>query len=145
MFKYFKDESELKLLDGAIFWLPTGSSSKSSLFMAYGSTLRAPNGYFGENWDAFSDFLLDLDWIDSFEVFLVHRELPHISPEETAIYLDILQHAMTTWADEKTGEFSHLYPDFVPHRLTTFFPREIEELVSSFVRGGGSHLPTGSM
>lgn len=144
MFKYFKDEAELKLLNGAIFWLPTGSSSKSSLFMAYGSALQAPNGYFGENWDAFSDCLLDLDWIDSFEVFIVHRELPHLSHEETAIYLNILQHAMTTWADEKTGELSRLYPDFVPHRLTTFFPREIEELVSSFVRGGGSHLPSGS-
>ncbi|MBO6858022.1 barstar family protein [Roseibium sp.] len=138
-FKYFKDEAELVLLDGAIFWLPTGSTSKSSRFTAYGRALRAPNGYFGENWDAFSDCLLELDWIDSFEVFLIHRELPHLSQEETAIYLDILQHAMTTWSDKKTDELSHLYPSFIPHRLTIYSPREIEELVSSFVGGGASH------
>lgn len=144
MFKYFNDETELKLLDGAIFWLPTGISSKSSLFTAYGSALRAPNGYFGTNWDAFSDCLLDLDWIDTFEVFLIHRELPHLSHEEIAIYLSILQHAMTTWADKKTDELSRIYANFVPHRLTIFFPRAIEGLVSSYVRGGASHSPSSS-
>lgn len=129
IFKYFEDETELRHLGGAIYWLPKGNSHKPDIFRTYGEALLAPNGYFGDNWDAFSDCLLDLGWIKAFDVFIVHREMPCLSQKDTAIYLDILRHVVGTWADEKTIELSRFYPDFVPHRLTIFFPKETECLI----------------
>jgi hypothetical protein len=113
--------------------LPKGSSCKADIFRAYGDVFLAPNGYFGENWDAFSDCLLDLDWIEAFDVFVIHQELPRLPHDEIAIYLDILRHVAETWADKKTAELSRLYPDFVPHRLTVFFPKETESLISTYL------------
>jgi len=107
------------------------------LFRAYGQGLDAPNGYFGENWNAFSDCLLDLDWIEAHDVFVVHRELPHLSDEDTVIYLEILRHVTLTWADEETEKRHQLFPDFVPHRLTVFFPKDLEAMVLSLLGKSG--------
>ncbi len=102
------------------------------LFRAYGQGLDAPNGYFGENWNAFLDCICDLDWIKVPEVFIVHYDLPQLSREDTAVYLDILRHAVVSWADEKTVKLHRLFPDFVPHRLTVCFPKDLEDVVSSY-------------
>jgi hypothetical protein len=131
---FFTDEEKLKQLDGAIIWLPEGIVGKASVFNAYGAGLSAPNGYFGENWDAFSDCLLDLDWIKARDVYIIHRELPHLSKDDMAIYMGVLRHVVMTWADDETDERHRLYPSFVPRRLTIFFPREVEGVVSSYLK-----------
>lgn len=108
------------------------------LFRVYGQGLDAPNGYFGENWNAFLDCICDLDWINVPDVFIVHRDLPYLSREEIQIYLDMLRDAVATWADEKTTELHRHYPDFVSHRLTVFFPKDLEATVLSLLGNKGS-------
>lgn len=112
----------MKKVDGFQFWVPQGITNVMQLFSAYAVGLSAPNGYFGENWDAFGDCLLDLQWIDKFEVIIVHRELPSLPGSACSIYLDILQHSVAAWADKKTSELHKVYSDYIPHRLAVFFP-----------------------
>ncbi|MGK0546134.1 barstar family protein [Halomonas denitrificans] len=108
-------------------------SDQMSVFETYGRELKAPNGYFGENWNAFSDRLLDLYWISEFDVYIVHFDLPCLEVSEMSAYLETLEYAVTTWMDEETKELCQLHSDFVPHRLVVFFPEEAEQEVMSYL------------
>lgn len=109
------------------------------LFRAYGQGLDAPNGYFGENWNAFLDCICELDWIKTLDMFIVHGDLPQLSREDTVVYLEILRDAVETWTDAKTSELHRCYPDFVPHRLTVYFPKALESTVLSLLGKESSH------
>jgi hypothetical protein len=127
------DIAELERL-GFVFAVDgTKITDQLDIFKVYGEGLKAPNGYFGENWNAFNDCLLDLDWIKAQDIFIIHRELPLLSHDDMENYLDILQHVIRTWADEKTDELHRLYPDFVPHRLTVFFSKDSESEISAYL------------
>lgn len=134
IFRYFSNEAELGQLDGETFYLPKEIDGKFDIFRTYGALLSAPNGYFGDNWDAFSDCLLDLDWINKKDIFIIHRDMPRLSLKDVQIYLEVLQHAMVTWADDETEVRSQLYPDFVPHHLTVFFPNKMESLITAYTK-----------
>lgn len=125
-FLFYTDATEFGQPNGLIFCGPGDIASKQSIFSAYGVGLYAPNEYFGENWDAFNDCLMDLQWIDEMNICIVHRELPKLSEKDTSIYLDVLSKATAAWSDDKTAKLHELYPDFVPHRLTIFFPQGME-------------------
>ena len=119
---------------GFVFALDDSTvTNQLELFGAYGQGLDAPNGYFGENWNAFLDCICDLDWIKVPDVFIVHRDLPHLSREEIQIYLGILRDATATWADEKTAELRRHYPGFVSHFLTVYFTEDLEGPVLSLI------------
>lgn len=112
------------------------------LFRAYGQGLDAPNGYFGENWNAFLDCFGYLDWIKTPDVFIVHQDLPRLSRTDMEIYLDILRVAVVRLADENTEEFHLFYPELVPHRLTVYFPKALESTVLPLIGKVSSHSPS---
>jgi hypothetical protein len=76
---------------------------------------------------------MDLQWIEAPEVFIVHRQLPRLSREDTAVYLDILRNAVVTWDNKKTDELHRLYPDFIPHRLGVFFPSVAKDVIATYL------------
>lgn len=92
--------------------LPTGIASSSALLDALYVALQLP-GYFGFNWDALSDCLRDLHWINKRMVVLRHGDLPAFPESELRIYLDVLSEAVTSWgaADE--------------HSLVVSFPGDV--------------------
>ena len=123
----------------------TKISNQLELFDAYGKGLKAPSGYFGTNWNAFLDCLAGLDWIEAFDVFIVHSKLPQLSDGDMAIYIDILHDAVETWADKKTDDLHRLFPDeFIPHHLTVFFPRDVEGMVASYLERPGQPTSEGT-
>ncbi len=121
--------------DGVVFSVPADPTTPQELFSAYGKGLRAPNGYFGSNWDAFQDVLLGLDWIKEHKVRLVHRQLPKLGDKDLATYLDVLKYAAKEWASPKTAELQKRFPDFVSHELSVEFCDDLELRVRSLVDG----------
>jgi len=78
-------------------------TSKDRLLEEIGLKLSFPN-YYGQNWDALEECLLDLVWLDEKEVLLVHDEIPGIQESELRTYLHILSEILRNW--ERSGERS---------------------------------------
>ncbi len=71
-------------------------NSKAELLKAYNNGFELPP-YFGFNWDALNDCLLDLSWIPQREIVIYHPNIPLLTNQDLAIYLDILSTAISTW------------------------------------------------
>lgn len=119
---------------GVTFRLNCGKVlSKQVLFDTYGAGLDAPNKYFGLNWDAFSDCLMGLEWLEARHINIVHDGLPRLTVEDLAVYLEILSIAVAEWNGEKTGTLQEQYPDFKAHTMSVYFPRSIRGEIESLL------------
>ena len=97
-----------------------GVSSVDQLMDAVAKAMTFPK-YFGENWNALSDCMRDLNWIKEKRVLLVHKEIPNIKFDELAVYINILDDAVQDWRE--VGE----------HELFVVFPTSSEMYVLSLV------------
>lgn len=61
--------------------------NKQDLLKQYSKVMNFPN-YFGYNWDALYDCLLDLDWIE--QVYIIHNEPIELSEGDRKTYLEVL-------------------------------------------------------
>jgi len=127
---YFDGEAR-KLQDfvGLLFEVPRGIDNLPDLFSAYGKGMLAPNDYFGKNWDAFSDCLTDLQWIEMEYIHIVHHDLPKLSSKDASTYLDVIREASLIWS-KRTKENSG-YPGYVHHVLKLYFPSYLKEGIDS--------------
>jgi hypothetical protein len=73
--------------------VPAHLATKAELlnFLAHAVPLPA---YFGYNWDALEECLLDLDWLKEPQVALIHHDIPLApTPPDQQLYLRILAKA----------------------------------------------------
>lgn len=96
--------------------IPTSISDTKTLFDVFFEKLQFP-GYFGFNWNALSDCLRDLSWVQQYRVVVLHHDLPNLAKEDLFIYLDVLQECTESW---KPGE---------EHKLVIAFPKDVESAV----------------
>ena len=96
--------------------VPRGLGGRDALFEALCRTLQLP-AYFGNNWDALSECLRDLSWIERHRVVLLHQDLPPLGMKEIETYLDILSECVRDW---KLGE---------AHELVVVFPPEAHDRI----------------
>ena len=113
--------------------MPTDANSVDAIFNAYGIGLAAPNGYFGTNWDAFYDCLMDMQWIEAEQIEIVHQKLPDLPKSELSIYVQILRDADNAWVDEKTLQLATQFDQFVPHTLILRFPNDCENQIKTLL------------
>jgi RNAse (barnase) inhibitor barstar len=79
-----------------------GARDKNAFLKAIAKSLRFPD-YFGHNWDAFYDCLIDLEHEKGEGILLLMREasgFARTEPEEFAAALDTLQDATEFWDDD---------------------------------------------
>jgi len=89
--------------------IPADLRSKQELLRALSRELEFPD-YFGHNWDALDECLRDFWWIKQRRVVIVHRDVPQLSPDELAIYLDVLRSAIEDWKPGDDHELVVVFP-----------------------------------
>ncbi|MDZ4819823.1 MAG: barstar family protein [Planctomycetota bacterium] len=67
-----------------------GVRSKEKLLARYQQSLEFPP-YFGENWDALEECLLDLSWLPKSGVLIWHQSDAPLGRLQLPVYLDLLQ------------------------------------------------------
>lgn len=60
--------------------------------------------YFGRNWDALNDLLLDLFWIKEKHIIIAHPVYPHLNKECWNIYLEILEECIDLYKRYDNGQ-----------------------------------------
>ena len=117
-----------------VFFVPKEICLKSDVMNSYGSGLNAPNEYFGKNWDAFRDCLMDLDWIEELNIHIIHGDVPVLGKLDRKIYLEILLRCVRDWSSERTNELAYEFPEFIPHKLFVYFRDSDKGLLAMTLR-----------
>jgi Barstar (barnase inhibitor) len=95
---------------GKLFWLDGELMAETTELMAeFAQVLEFPS-YFGANWDALSDCLTDLSWLDNLGAHLV-LAIDHWDDCASPMLQEILQEAVTRWADSETPLYVLLRSD----------------------------------
>jgi len=89
--------------------IAAGIADKAALLKTLKSALRFPE-YFGNNWDALSDCLTDLSWIQAQRVVIVHEDWPLENSMEGLTYLDILAESIKAWKQGDAHELRVVFP-----------------------------------
>ena len=101
--------------------LSNGISTKHGLLIELSDKLIFPK-YFGYNWDALIDCLMDFSWIKERKIIIVHSDLPSISTLEIRSYLNILSEATLQWNKDEL------------HTLEVTFPKESESSIRELLK-----------
>lgn len=81
-----------------------GIIDKPTFLDNWSKTMNFPD-YFGHNWDAFDDCLLDLEWCDPTPRIVVYNQpekFAHQAPDEWETVIDVLLVALSYWAKTAT-------------------------------------------
>jgi RNAse (barnase) inhibitor barstar len=82
--------------------IPSHLTTFGELYAVLKRELGLPD-YFGENLDAFSDCLRDLNWVEQGVVLLVHNGIPFDDEKSQQIYLSILRECVMDWERDQPG------------------------------------------
>lgn len=103
--------------DTLLLEVPANLIDKTALLAWYGHNLRIPN-YFGRNWDALDECLIDRKWISENKIILFHSRLPLAADRhDKRIYLQVLANT----AHDETSS----------HKVIVAFDRGLEQEVAS--------------
>ena len=96
--------------------LPAGLATSRALLEALNTQLALPS-YFGFNWNALSDCLRDLSWIQESRVVLCHVDVPPLPGAELRLYLQVLAEAVASWQPGEGHSLRVIFPEAARHAL----------------------------
>ena len=109
-FKFVNDPRAYESKNARVAHLPGSISNKTALLESLASLLTFPS-YFGHNWDALTDCLGDLSWVDQRLVVLVHERVPAIGGPDQGVYLDLLVNAVRGWREGESHALEVVFPE----------------------------------
>jgi len=98
--------------------MPKAIADKDELMHVYFDKLNLAS-YFGGNWDAMDEILVDFDWVNAEKIIIVHLDIPNLTVEDQKMLIDVLSGAVKTMAEGPRKEFQ------LPtgkHTLQVIFP-----------------------
>jgi len=99
---HFDSIEQIPFADDALIGVvEAGISDATSLLRCIAIALDFPS-YFGGNWNALYDCLRDFHWTEKKHIFLFHRDVPSLSPQELRTYLNILRDAAADWKPDES-------------------------------------------
>jgi hypothetical protein len=103
----------LATADQFVVVIPAGISKTSDLLAMLAAQLHFP-AWFGCNWNALSDCLRDLSWIEESSIVIFHEDRPAIPAADLEAYLDVLTEAIASWQPGET----HVLEVWMPEKGT---------------------------
>jgi RNAse (barnase) inhibitor barstar len=104
--------SQFREGDDFVARVPAGIANRDQLFDVLSRQLSFPS-YFGRNWDALSDCLRDLSWIDRHRVIIAHEAVPDLDAITLRTYLELLAECVKDWRLDEKHELLVLFPEGV--------------------------------
>ncbi len=121
--KFVDDWQALVGIDDFILQIPDGIETEDQLYELYSTSGRFPD-YFGWNWNALEECVIDWEWIESKRIFLVHDGIPFKTDmAKRDIYLSIV-----------VGRSLELQSDASKKMIIIFSPIDREDFDESFKR-----------
>lgn len=122
---YFTDKLILlKSLNGKLLLLPEKIQSKGQLLSFFCDELKFPN-YFGENFDALYDCLVDLSWIKDNKIYIIHNEIPlHNSEIESSKYIKLIFDVVMFWRNNEQHKVNVLFPEKCKNKIDQFLSED---------------------
>ena len=102
--------------------VPGGIATRDHLFAVLRRGLDLPS-YFGANWDALSECLCDLSWIDRHRVIIAHEAVPDLDAVTLRVYLQVLAECAKDWKPDEQHQLLVVFPE----RAQTEIRRIIDE------------------
>lgn len=89
--------------------VPPGLTSAETLLHALYEQACLP-GYFGFNWNALSDCLRDLHWVECHDVVLLHVDLPRLPSPDLRTYIEVLAESVASWLPGEEHSLRVIFP-----------------------------------
>lgn len=129
----FLSENEIKKIletdkKSFIGLIPKDINSKDELMHIYFVKLNlAP--YFGGNWDALDEILIDFDWINAEKIIIVHQDIPKLSTKDIILLIKVLGGAAKKM---NHGHETSILPTG-KHKLEVVFPAAYREEIYDII------------
>ena len=116
--KYYKDKNELILPIGSYDVDIELGKDDDAIFLEYYKKLNFPD-YFGFNWDALYDCLLDLSWMKNDIIVLIHSIKVEKSDISWKIYLELMKDVEEQWnlCDEQLSQNIDYWKNIYNHTI----------------------------
>ena len=108
VFKYYSTDFFVPTLNSIEIHISSNIKSKEDLLDYFSEKLKFPD-YFGKNWDALYDCLVDLSWIKEKKIIILHDEINFIETNDLTIYLKILCDVINKWSDSEEHTFEAFF------------------------------------
>ncbi len=113
----------------SVYKIPKGIKNKKNLFNELYYNLHLLE-YFGANWDALNEILVDTDWIDKNAVSIIHSDIPVEDIKDKKTDLEVLNRAIEIHEKGPNNEFQ------LPQRKINFqvyFPASYQEEINKLM------------
>lgn len=121
VFAFADDPLGCREADDFVARIPPGIATRDQLFDVLSRELELPS-YFGRNWDALSDCLRDLSWIDRRRVVIAHEAVPNLDAATLRSYLVVLAECVIDWKPSEQ------------HVVLVVFPKRLETHIRGIVK-----------
>lgn len=107
---YHNSPKEKNCKNSKIVLIDKGLKGNQELLLAFHKQLDFPD-YFGYNWDALYDFLIDLSWLKEKQIKIIHFDFPNINFDDRKTYLGVLIDAKRNLDQSQSYQLSIYFPE----------------------------------
>jgi len=102
--------------------IPKGIQGVDELMQVYFDKLNLAS-YFGGNWDALNEILIDFDWVNAKNITIIHQDIPRLLLVDKNILIKVLGRAVKKMRE---GHKTSILPTG-KHKLQVIFPKSCQE------------------
>ena len=117
-FRFYNTQKDIVFNDCKIVHIRKNTTNKLDIFNQFECGLNIPT-YYGKNWDAFDDNLMNLHFVKEKNVIIIHEDIPFKNYDhEKRTYIEILGDIVSHWQAFPEHKFFVYFPENCREELT---------------------------